>query len=238
MSRDDMSESDPWKEILSVLQWHYGTVKWWPWVDGPGDEIVVLKCSVWTIDGLSISAIHMDMSGNIYHIHIWKDLARWYLILMIFDSASILMRSVCLNRRESFLADLGSSTLAARYFGPGCNELRSNQRKLYPIPTSILLADLMQPGPVSISNKTPLSNDLAKSQNCTIGNSTYHITLKFHRCLSSSITVSLWHACQISEWLHACITRHKLILLDLTNTMRYYTDPAWLSLTNERKFVD
>ena len=34
MSHDDMSESDPWKEILPVLQWHYGTVKWWAWVDG------------------------------------------------------------------------------------------------------------------------------------------------------------------------------------------------------------
>ena len=34
MSRDDMSESDPWKEILPVLQWHYGTVKWRPRVDG------------------------------------------------------------------------------------------------------------------------------------------------------------------------------------------------------------
>ena len=35
-----------------------------------GDEIVVLKCSVWIIDGLSVSAIHMDMSGNTYYIHI------------------------------------------------------------------------------------------------------------------------------------------------------------------------
>ena len=34
MSRDDMSESDPWKEILPVLPWHYGTVKWRPRVDG------------------------------------------------------------------------------------------------------------------------------------------------------------------------------------------------------------
>ena len=34
MSRDDMSESDPWKEILPVLQWHYGTVKWRPRVNG------------------------------------------------------------------------------------------------------------------------------------------------------------------------------------------------------------
>ena len=34
MSRDDMSESDPWKEILPVLPWHYGTVKWRPQVDG------------------------------------------------------------------------------------------------------------------------------------------------------------------------------------------------------------
>ena len=34
MSRDYMSESDQWKEILPVLQWHYGTVKWRPWVDG------------------------------------------------------------------------------------------------------------------------------------------------------------------------------------------------------------
>ena len=33
MSSDDMSKSDPRKEILPVLQWHYGTVKWRPWVD-------------------------------------------------------------------------------------------------------------------------------------------------------------------------------------------------------------
>ena len=47
----------------------------------------------------------MDMSVNTYYIHIWKDLARWDVILMIFDCASIVTRIVCLNRRWSFLVD-------------------------------------------------------------------------------------------------------------------------------------
>ena len=47
----------------------------------------------------------MDMSINTCYIYIWKDLARWDVILMIFDSASIVTHIVCLNRRGSFLVD-------------------------------------------------------------------------------------------------------------------------------------
>ena len=97
----------------------YGTVKWRPRVEGRWNCCSEMFSLVywWIVQSVQYT---MDMSGNSYTycIHMWKDLARWDLILMIFDSASILTRNVCMNRRESFLADLGSSTLgSARYFG-------------------------------------------------------------------------------------------------------------------------
>ena len=56
---------------------------------GREDKIVVLKCSVGTIDGFLVSVTHVDRSGMIHYTHIRKDLARWYSIFMIFECACI-----------------------------------------------------------------------------------------------------------------------------------------------------
>ena len=115
-----MSESDPWKEILPVLQGHHGTVKWrprWP----AGWNCCSEMFSLDYIDGLSVSAIHVDRScrsGITHYIHIQEDLARWDLVFVIFDCATILLRSVRLNISKDAQTRLHRGTPTWRVWAP------------------------------------------------------------------------------------------------------------------------
>ena len=113
-----MSESDPWKEILPVLQGHHGTVKWRPrWPAGWNCCSEMFSLDYWWV----VSQCNVDRSGITHYIHIREDLARWDLVFVIFDCATILLRSVRLIIRKDAQTRLHRGTPTWRVWAPRTN---------------------------------------------------------------------------------------------------------------------